>query len=639
MSDHDPTLLLEPDLASALADKGYATLTEVQRAVLDPALAARDLRISSQTGSGKTLAIGFAVRNVVTASTKPKDGIARPSAVVITPTRELAKQVETELGWLYRPRKALVVSVVGGSSVRDEYRALARGPSVLVGTPGRLLDHLRRGAIDLAEAGAVVLDEADRMLDLGFRDDIEAILAMAPEGHRTHLVSATFPREVEALAQRVQEASIRVQGTPLGSANADIDHVIHLVKTSERVDALINLLLAAPGEQVLAFARTRADVARVCEELDEAGFTVDSLSGEMEQPARLRALSAFKNGKLQVLVATDVAARGIDHQDIARVVQLEPPNDADTYTHRSGRTGRAGRKGKSSIMVQPAGVARLSGLLKRAGVRPRFEPIPTAESIQAAQDTRLLAELSGAPGADASATEGGHEVGSHAQELAKKLVAMGRAEHALALLIERTRETGTCAPRDVSVFTPAPARHQGGPVAAQRSRPREMARGKRPSDVRHAAPRSDAKHAAPRPDAKHAAPRPDAKHSGARQDVKHARPERDDDGGWVRFRVSWGESQGADARRLLPMLCRRGKIRGTDIGAIQLAPSFSLVDVALHVAADFERAARRPDPRDPAVEVRREQDSFSAPRPGFGRARPEHRTGPVRDAAPRRARP
>jgi ATP-dependent RNA helicase DeaD len=626
MSDHDPSLLLEPDLASALADKGYATLTEVQRAVLDPALAARDLRISSQTGSGKTLAIGFAVRSVVTASTKPKDGIARPSAVVITPTRELAKQVEAELGWLYRPRKALVVSVVGGSSVRDEYRALARGPGVLVGTPGRLLDHLRRGAIDLGETGAVVLDEADRMLDLGFRDDIEAILAMAPEGHRTHLVSATFPREVEALAQRVQKAPIRVQGTPLGSANADIDHVIHLVKPGERVDALINLLLAAPGEQVLAFARTRADVARVCEELDEAGFTVDSLSGEMEQPARLRALSAFKSGKLQVLVATDVAARGIDHQDIARVVQLEPPNDADTYTHRSGRTGRAGRKGKSSIMVQPAGVARLSGLLKRAGVRPRFEPIPSAESIQAAQDDRLLAELAGEPAADAPGTESQHEVDSHAQELAKKLVAMGRAEHALARLIERTREAGTCAPRDVTVLTPGPSRHSGGSVAVQRSRPREAVRGKRPSDVRHAAPRLDAKHAGPRHD-----------QAGPRHD--HARPQQDEDGGWVRFRVSWGESQGADARRLLPMLCRRGKIRGTDIGAIQLAPSFSLVDVALHVAADFERATRRPDPRDPAVEVRREQGSFSAPRPGVGRARPEHRRGPMNDAAPRRARP
>jgi ATP-dependent RNA helicase DeaD len=622
MSASDPSVLLDPDLSSALATKGYTTLTGVQLAVLDPELAERDLRISSQTGSGKTLAIGFAVRNVVTASTKPADGIARPSALVVTPTRELAKQVEAELAWLYRPRKVLVACVTGGSSVRDEFRALARGPSILVGTPGRLLDHLKRGAVDLGQAGAVVLDEADRMLDLGFRDDLEAILALAPAGRRTHLVSATFPREVEALAQRVQKNAARVQGTPLGSANADIDHVVHLVKSGERVDALINLLLAAPGEQVLAFARTRADVARVCEELDQAGFSVDSLSGEMEQAARQRALSAFKAGKLQVLVATDVAARGIDHQDIARVVQLEPPNDADTYTHRSGRTGRAGRKGKSSIMVQPAGMARLSGLLKRAGVKLRIEPIPTAEAIRAAQDERLLAKLAGEPN-EGAAEAGAEPTGdAHARELAARLVATGRAERALAYLIERTRDAGTCAPRDVTPFTPVPVRQQGGPAAGMRGgRGREMLRISRPHDRQRSlrpfdAPGNGRPHDGPRltelerPFRGHA-PEP------------HARTERDESGEWVRFRVSWGEAQGADARRLLPMLCRRGNIRGTDIGAIKLAPSFSLVDVSLRVAADFERATSRPDPRDPAVVVRRDNDSFasSAARPARARSR------------------
>jgi ATP-dependent RNA helicase DeaD len=634
MSAPDPSTLLDPDLLSALAAKGYATLTEVQQKVLDPALAARDLRISSQTGSGKTLAIGFAVRGVVTESVQSADRIARPSALVITPTRELAKQVEVELGWLYRPRKAQVTSVTGGSSVRDEFRALARGPSILVGTPGRLLDHLKRGAIDLTTTGAVVLDEADRMLDLGFRDDLEAILALAGDGHRTHLVSATFPREVEALAQRVQKDPIRVQGTPLGSANADIDHMIHLVKPHERVDALINLLLASPGEQVLAFARTRADVARVCEELDEAGFAVDSLSGEMEQTARLRALGAFKAGKLQVLVATDVAARGIDHQDIARVVQLEPPNDADTYTHRSGRTGRAGRKGKSSIMVQPAGMARVSGLLKRAGVKARFEPIPTAEAIRAAQDERLLAELSGEAREGDAAREPELRVDPHAAELAARLMASGRAERALAHLIERTREAGTCAPREVTPLTPGPSRQPSGPaMGARPGRTRETLRGGRPHDL----PRNGRPHEPPRgmrPNDFSRSARPNELSRGARPNDfsrdrsahaprEQARPELDDQGGWVRFHVSWGEAQGADARRLLPMLCRRGNIRGSDIGAIQLAPSFSLVDVSMHVAADFERAARRPDPRDPAVVVRREGGTFGpVARPARGRTRP-----------------
>jgi ATP-dependent RNA helicase DeaD len=563
----DPSELLGPELASALSTKGYTSLTPVQAAVLAPELAGRDLRISSQTGSGKTLAIGFAVRHGVGPSEKPKDGVARPQAVVITPTRELAKQVELELRWLYQPSKVSVVSVIGGSSVRDEFRMLARGADILVGTPGRLLDHLKRGAIELGKTQAVVLDEADRMLDLGFRDDLEAILALAPEGHRTHLVSATFPREVEALARRVQTNPAQIQGTPLGSANADIDHVVHLVKPDERVDALINLLLAAPREQVLAFTRTRADAARVCEILDEAGFVVDSLSGEMEQNARHRALAAFKAGKIQVLVATDVAARGIDHQDIARVVQLEPPTDADTYTHRSGRTGRAGRKGKSSIMVQPAGLPRVAAMLKRAGVKYRMEPIPTAETIDASRDEELFLELSGATTSPDERT----------LRLAARLVQAGDAEKVLAMLLERSRSAGRCPPRDVTPLAPASAGKQRGPAPFPRNaRTREPMQGQR----RPAAP-------------------------GRTYDSPRVGAPSPKDG-WVRFHVSWGQAEGADARRLLPMLCRRGKIRGSDIGAIELTPSFSLVDVSNRVAVEFERATQRPDPRDPTVLVRRE---------------------------------
>ena len=571
----DPFELLGPDLSSALAKKGYSSLTEVQKAVLDPSLAERDLRISSQTGSGKTLAIGFAVRHCVKPTSKPSDGIARPHAVVIVPTRELAKQVEAELAWLYAPSKLFVASVIGGASVRDEFRLLARGPAVIVGTPGRLLDHLTRGAIVLERTGALVLDEADRMLDLGFRDDLEAILARAPEGHRTHLVSATFPREVEALAQRVQTNPASIQGTPLGSANADIDHVVHLVKPNERVDALINLLLAAPGEQVLAFARTRADVADACEALDQAGFAVDSLSGEMEQHDRQRALSAFKNGKLQVLVATDVAARGIDHQDIARVVQLEPPTDADTYTHRSGRTGRAGRKGKSSIMVQPAGLPRLTAMLKRARVRFRFEPIPSAEGIASARDEELIAELTTEPAAADPALASTTAVSDRTSRLAARLVASGAAERALALLLERVSTETRCAPREITVLTP----NAGLP-----HRPHSKAPRFEPRNGRSLPPARD--------------------HRASDRSVPPARDVRATDE-WVRFRVSWGQAQGADVRRLLPMLCRRGNIRGKDIGTIQLAPSFSFVDVATRVAAEFERAARRPDPRDPTVTVRR----------------------------------
>ena len=357
---------LRQAFASALEKKGFSSLTSVQQAVLDPALEGRDLRITSQTGSGKTVALGLVVADIVTSmATHAKGGVAKPRVIVVAPTRELAKQVEEELAWLYAAVGVTVTSVTGGASIRDERRALAAGPAVVVGTPGRLLDHLERGSIDASGVGAIVLDEADRMLDLGFREDLLAILDHAPRGRRTHLVSATFPREVCALADRVQNDPAHVEGTKLGTANTDIEHVIHLVDSRQRLDAIINLLLATPEAQTLVFARTRADVAHLTRELEHAGFSVSSLSGEMEQPARNRALLAFKRGSLHALVATDVAARGIDVQDIARVIHAEPPGDADAYTHRSGRTGRAGRKGTSPILVTP-GAPRPHGAVAEA---------------------------------------------------------------------------------------------------------------------------------------------------------------------------------------------------------------------------------------------------------------------------------
>ncbi|MDP9148978.1 MAG: DEAD/DEAH box helicase, partial [Myxococcota bacterium] len=456
-----PTLssTLGPELSSALERKGYTTLTSIQTAVLDPALDGRDLRITSQTGSGKTVAVGFALRDLVAdkAELAPKDGgkgvaLARPKALVVTPTRELAKQVEEELSWLLAPLDAGVISVTGGASYRDERRALSGRPAVVVGTPGRLLEHLRGGAVDATGVGAVVLDEADRLLDLGFREDLDAILAFAPDGHRTHLVSATFPREVRALADAAQSDPVHVEGTRLGAANVDIDHVVHLIDPRQRVDAIINLLLANPEEQTLVFARTRADVASIARDLKDNGFAATSLSGEMDQTARNRALAAFKRGDLRVLVATDVAARGIDVQDIARVIHAEPPTDADSYTHRSGRTGRAGRKGTSSILAVVPELPRTSYLLQRAGVAHRFEPIPTASTIRAAADERVAAQLTNDDEGEATGFD------DRIWALAKRIAATSDVTRAIARLLIKTRYAGPTEPRDVRAVEPPSGR-------------------------------------------------------------------------------------------------------------------------------------------------------------------------------------
>ena len=587
MENPDFSSLVGPALASALEKRGFTALTAVQQAVLAPELAGRDLRVSSQTGSGKTVAIGLSIRDLVQEPCPADRGVARPRALVVVPTRELAKQVDEELTWLYAPFQARVASSTGGANIRDERRAFAAGPAVVVGTPGRLLDHLNRGSIDATGIAAVVLDEADRMLDLGFREELEAILGFAPEGHLTHLVSATFPSDVLALANRVQQDPVRIEATPLGTANADIDHLVHLVPQHERLAAIINLLLATPGAQTLVFARTRADVAEITSLLSDEGFDVRALSGEMEQGERNRALAAFKKGSLHALIATDVAARGIDVQDIARVIHAEPPTDADSYTHRSGRTGRAGKKGTSSVLASPAGLARVSQLLRRARVRFRVEPIPTAAQIRQAADDRFLAELTAAD------VEPAVEADARVHALAERLVAAGDVERTIARLVARTHHASGPQPREVTKLQPPAER-------AERLPPPKREHGDR-----------------------------DPREPSA------PRPPRDLGGEWVDFRFTWGSEHGADPRRLLAMACRRGGIRASDIGSIHVGRTHSIVQVAASAADTFAHAAGQPDPRDPRVSIRRNverPDPSHAPRAPHAHpsARPQEGRRPER---------
>jgi ATP-dependent RNA helicase DeaD len=550
MTGPDLTHLVGPALASALAAKGYRTLTPVQEAVLDDALEGRDLRITSQTGSGKTIAIGFAVRDLLDDLTTQFGGAARPRVLVLTPTRELAKQVAEELAWLYAPLRVRVASVTGGAGYVDQKRALASNPALVVATPGRLRDALERGKIDATALAAVVLDEADSMLDLGFREDLEAILAKLPKERRSHLVSATFSRDVVSLADRFQRDPVHVQGTLLGAANVDIEHVVHLVEPGQRVEALINLLLADEDAKSLVFVRTRADVARIAGELAEAGFVVRTLSGEMEQAERDRALAAFRQGGVQALVATDVAARGIDVRDIARVIQVEPPTDVETYTHRSGRTGRAGKQGTSVLFVAPPHYPAIARGLSRAKIAHRVEPIPRPEAIQRAREEKLVAWL---------AREGdGDTIDPHAISIAERIVASGAVLTALARLVEKAGLHGPTKARNVRAMPPP--------------RDEPPGRGRRTTSDRRPSP------------------------PGGGQ-------------AWVSFRVTWGGLHGADARRLLAVACRRGNIRGTDVGAIRVEAAYSLLDIARDVAVAFEAQAAQPDPRDPRVRIMRADDA------------------------------
>lgn len=445
---------LPSPLRTALSNKGFQQLTKVQRGVLEAETERADLRISSQTGSGKTVAVGLAIGRFLLQTGErrgrlPEEHQKSPEVLLLTPTRELASQVKRELQWLFAEvPDAWVEVVTGGTSVGMERKSLFKGPRIVVATPGRALDHFERGALVGDRVAHVVLDEADQMFDLGFREELAAILEKLPEGRRTHLVSATFSGDVKRIAERHQSHPVFVEGTALGRANEDIEHVAHVVGFRHRYDALVNLLLKhrALGEddepgRALVFTRTRADALEVAERLQRDNLPAEPLSGDLAQAARTRTLAGFRSGRVRTLVATDVAARGIDVAGIELVVHYDPPENPDTFTHRSGRTGRAGQKGTSVMLLPPQARGRLERIFKVAGVKPSWAPVPTADKIR-----KLYAKLGKRRIYQMLETR----VEEEHLEYAKKLCSEHPPEEVIARLLALAEVPPPCLPRELS---------------------------------------------------------------------------------------------------------------------------------------------------------------------------------------------
>ena len=344
------------------------TRPPVQTAVLADAAEGRDLLVSAQTGSGKTVAYGLAIAEDLLGRAERFERAAAPLALIVAPTRELALQVQRELAWLYQYADARVVSCVGGMDPRREQRELAAGAHIVVGTPGRLCDHLRRGRLDVSELKAVVLDEADEMLDLGFREDMEFILKTTPDTRRTLLFSATLPRGIVALAKHYQQQAFRIEVAGDEGGHADIEYRAIRIAAGDVEHAVVNVLRFFESPSALVFCNTGDAVRHLQATLLERGFSVVALSGELTQNERTQALQALRDGRARVCVATDVAARGIDLPNLDLVIHAELPNDAEVMQHRSGRTGRAGRKGVSVLLVPSAKKRRAELLLNLAGI-------------------------------------------------------------------------------------------------------------------------------------------------------------------------------------------------------------------------------------------------------------------------------
>ncbi len=379
-------------IQTALDAKGYDKLTQVQEAVMNPELTGKDLLVSAQTGSGKTIGFGLAISTTLLGDAEAFDEAAAPLALIIAPTRELALQVKRELTWLYAEAGARVASCVGGMDMRDERRALARGAHIVVATPGRLRDHIDRGSIDLLDVRAVVLDEADEMLDLGFREELEFILEQVPEERQTLLFSATVPKMIAQLAKNYQRDAIRVETKSEQKQHADITYRAMTVMDRDAENAVINTLRFYEAPNAIVFANTRAMVARITTRLSNRGFQVVSLSGELSQSERTHALQAMRDGRARVCVATDVAARGIDLPNLDLVVHAELPNNHETLLHRSGRTGRAGRKGVSALIVTRKSRKKAERLLRWAKLEAEWSGAPSAEEVSAQDQSRMFAD-------------------------------------------------------------------------------------------------------------------------------------------------------------------------------------------------------------------------------------------------------
>jgi len=333
------TLSLPPAQLDNLSSLGYKTMTAIQAEALPLALAGKDLIAQAKTGSGKTAAFALSLL----CQLNPRD--FGTQALILCPTRELAAQVAAEIRRLARHQQNIkVVTLTGGQSIGPQIGSLEHGAHIVVGTPGRLKDHLRKKTLDLSRVSTLVLDEADRMLEMGFVDDIETIIEQTPEARQTLLFSATYPDDIKSLSARFQRDAVQVSVETLHS-NQHIGQQFYICKKSAKQDALVKLLEHFQPETSVVFCNTKAYVRDVFEHLSERGIAAAALHGDMEQRDRDQVLVQFKQRSCRVLVATDVAARGLDIDDLSAVINYELPRSADVYVHRIGRTGRAGKEG------------------------------------------------------------------------------------------------------------------------------------------------------------------------------------------------------------------------------------------------------------------------------------------------------
>ncbi|MEJ2748941.1 MAG: DEAD/DEAH box helicase [Anaerolineae bacterium] len=518
-------LNLHPQLVQAVTELGYTEPTPIQSAMIPLMLAGQDVLGQAQTGTGKTAAFALPILHNI------EPGQGHVQALIVAPTRELALQVSRAIYEYGRYRQIRVLSIYGGQPYGRQINRLKKGVDVVVGTPGRLLDLIKQKALNLSRVQTVVLDEADEMLSMGFVEDIESILDQTPAERQTALFSATLPSAIRRLADKYlrDPQSITIQHKQL--TVAAIEQRYYLVNAADKLAALTRLFEMEETTSTLIFARTRLGTGELANELTVRGFPAESLNGDLSQGARERVMNRFRQGQIQVLVATDVAARGLDIDDISHVFNYDLPQDPEIYVHRIGRTGRAGRTGIAISLVTPRERRRLQRIEQYARQKITLAALPTADDIQARREAQLVERMIVWLKRDRSRRE---------REMVTELAAAGYDMvdiAAAALKLARAEEKQRPIPRI-------------GEVVEQEFRSQKNRRGGRNGRSPNHGPKSN-----------------------------RFQSRKSHESGMVRLQLNAGKVQGVRPNDVVGTIAFHADIPGRSIGAIRIQPEVTWVDV------------------------------------------------------------
>ena len=532
---HD--LGLPTSLVNNLTKQGYREPTAIQAGTIPPLLKGRDVVGIAQTGTGKTAAFALPILADIDIA------LAKPQALILCPTRELSMQVAEAFETYAKGLSGLrVLTVCGGADMRNQLRVLKQGVHIVVATPGRLLDHLNRGTADFSRIATVVLDEADEMLRMGFIDDVDTILAKTPKERRVALFSATMPPRIRQIASKHLNDPIEIAASQASSISDNIEQHYWLAKGASKIEALKRILAYEDTDGVIVFTRTRDSTSGVAEQLCQAGYKAAALNGDMDQKLRVRTVEQLKSGGLNIVVATDVAARGLDVDRITHVINHDIPFDEEAYVHRIGRTGRAGRTGKAILFVTPR-EKRLLRNIERLTKKPIAEfTLPSERAIAKRKLKAFAATVE--------------------QQLTQP------PTDDIAELIEDLHANGAVDYRDIAIA-----------LAALNAGTRAVKRDKKSVPKVTLPANEDASTPSPKAKEKRASKDRNNQSTDGRK-LGQATPLKDDpDVPMERFRIEVGRKHGVEPREIVGAVANEAGIEGEFIGIINIQESFSTIDL------------------------------------------------------------